>query len=316
VYILRDAELAQQVYDLLTPYADLPIMPSLAVTCLGSVERSLGLAAFAFDRPDLAVEHHDRAVTANRLLGNRPLTAIALADFAEALLRRGRSGDSERGAALLAEAASEAEALGMTARAATWQARLGDLTSRSATIRRQGRHWLVTLDEHQAIVPHRLGMTYLARLLANPGRAIPALELAANGTGAPASLAASIHQPMIDDQAKAAYRQRAEELTQDLAEAELAADLGRAERLRSELAAFVEELDRVFAKGGRTRAFADPQERARTAVRKAIKRALDEITAVDANAGAALRSSITTGTTCCYTPDPQHLYTWSLEETA
>jgi tetratricopeptide (TPR) repeat protein len=315
-YILGDADLARQAYELLTPYADLPVMPSFAVTCLGSTQRPLGLAALAFHRPDLAVEHFDRAVTANRLLGNLPVTAIAMADLAEALLRRGHPGDRERAVELIEAARHEAAALGMTARAAAWQARLRDLATRRATIRRHGRHWLLALDAHHAIVPHRIGMIYLARLLTNPDRAISALDLATESSETVASLAASTHQPVIDDQARAAYRRRAEELTHDLAEAERDADLARAERLRAELDALVSELERVSAMGGRTRVFAGPRERARTAVRKAIKRAIDEITSVDAAIGELLRSSVTTGTTCGYTPDPRQPITWSFDDTS
>ncbi|HEY7483642.1 MAG TPA: AAA family ATPase [Streptosporangiaceae bacterium] len=313
-YLIGDPDLAREAYELLAPYAELPIMPSLAVTCLGSAERPLGLAALAFGRPDLAIEHLDRAVAANRLLGNLPVTAIAMTDLAEALLRRGHAADRERAVELLAAARQDAAALGMTARSAAWQGRLHDLAARSATIRRQGRHWQLALDGHHAIVPHRIGMTYLARLLTNPGQEISALELAVDATSPVASLTASTHQPMIDDQARAAYRRRAAELTDELAEAERNADLARAERLRAELEALVDELERVSAKGGRTRTFADPQERARTAVRKAIKRAIDEITTVDPTTGNLLQSSVTTGTTCCYTPDPEQPLTWSLED--
>jgi tetratricopeptide (TPR) repeat protein len=314
-YVIGDPELARQAYELLLPYADLPIMPSLAVTCLGSTERPLGLAALAFGDLERAVGHLDRAVTANRLLGNRPVTAIAQADLAEALLRRGRPEDHGRAAALLAEARQEAEALGLTARAAAWRARLGELAAPRATIRRRGQHWLLTLDARQAIVPHRIGMTYLARLLTNPGHSIPALQLASHSSLAGPALATSAQQPVIDEQARAAYRRRAEELALELVEAEREADLGRTERLRAELDALVDELDRVSARGGRTRTFSDPQERARIAVRKAIKRAIDEIAATDAVIGDVLRSSVTTGTTCSYTPTPPHaLIVWTVAD--
>ena len=63
----------------------------------------------------------------------------------------------------------------------------------------------------------------------------------------------------------------------------------------------------------RTRAdFVDRTERARTAVRKAIKRAIDEIDAADPVIGQLLRSSISTGATCVYVPDPNAPVRWSL----
>ena len=42
---IGDVEIAREAADLLEPYADLPVLGSLAVVCLGSPRRSLGLAA-------------------------------------------------------------------------------------------------------------------------------------------------------------------------------------------------------------------------------------------------------------------------------
>ena len=44
-HVLGNAATAASVYRLLSPFADLPVMPSLAVVCLGSTHRPLGLAA-------------------------------------------------------------------------------------------------------------------------------------------------------------------------------------------------------------------------------------------------------------------------------
>ncbi|MDN3356336.1 AAA family ATPase [Actinomadura sp. DC4] len=304
-FLLGDAAVAREGYDLLTPYADLPVMPSLAVTCFGSAERPLGLAALTFGRPDRAVEHLERAVAADRLLGNRPLTAIALGDLAEALLRRAGPRDRERAADLLTQARLEAEALGMTARAGDFATRLRRLGERHATIRRQGRMWVLSLGEHQAVVPHRRGVGYLARLLTSPHRPVSALELVV--AAGDATVVGPTRQPMLDERARREYRRQVEELTRRIAEAGPAS----AQESRAELDALLAELNRTAAKGGRTRAFPDPRERARTAVRKAIKRAIDDISAADATIGGILRSSITTGAECCYAPDAEQPLTWS-----
>jgi hypothetical protein len=298
--VLGDANLARQAYGLLMPYAALPIVPSLAVTCFGSVERVLGLAARTFDDLDAAVAHLDRAVAANRLLGNRPVTAVTLADLADVLLVRGGDGDRDRAVTLLAEARAEAEAMGLTARAAACAARLAEPV---ATIRRRGRHWTLTVDGHEAVVPDRRGVRYLAELLTRPGEPIPVLALA--GVDAGRDLTAG-PQPVLDDVARAAYRRRVRELNDELA----TADGIRARSLRGELDALVEELRRSTGKGGRSRHFADPGERARTAVRKAIKRAVDEITAAEPTVGTLLQDTVTTGATCCYTPVPARPVRW------
>jgi hypothetical protein len=294
--VLGDAGLARQAYALLVPYAALPIVPSLAVTCFGSVERVLGLAARTFGDLDAAVARLDRGVAANRLLGNRPVTAVTQADLAEVLLVRGGDGDRDRAVAPLAEARTEAEAMGLTARATAWAERLAEpLAEPVATIRRRGRHWTLTVDGHEAVVPDRRGVRYLAELLTRPGEPIPVLALA--GVDAGRGLTAW-PQPVLDDEARAAYRRRVRELTDELATAQGA----RARSLRAELDALVEELRRSTGKGGRSRHFADPGERARTAVRKAIKRAVDEITAAEPTVGTLLKDTVTTGATCCYAP--------------
>ena len=70
---------------MLEPYADRPVMPSLAVACFGMVARALGLAALTVGDAGLAVCRLEQAVEGNIRLGNRPLTAMSRADLAEAL---------------------------------------------------------------------------------------------------------------------------------------------------------------------------------------------------------------------------------------
>ena len=119
---LGDAAVAREAYELLLPYADLPVMPSVAVACFGSTHRPLGLAALACGRLDTAVDHLDRAVAANTRLGHRPMTACCRADLAVALLRRNRLGDRQRARELLGRAAAEAETMEMPVQAGRWRA--------------------------------------------------------------------------------------------------------------------------------------------------------------------------------------------------
>jgi hypothetical protein len=62
------------------------------------------------------------------------------------------------------------------------------------------------------------------------------------------------------------------------------------------------ELAAATGAGGRARRFTDDQERARVAVGKAIRRALDRIAAADPPIGAHLRGSVRTGQRCSYQP--------------
>ena len=309
-HLLGDAPRARLAYDLLKPYADLPIMPSLAVTCFGSTRRVLGLAAVTAGDLSGGIAHLERAVTATRLLGNRPVTAITMADLARAYLRRQHgAGDREQAAALLARARDEAIAMEMTAHATAWTRLLHDVTHRTGTIACHGRQWTVAVGERRVTVSDRRGVRYLAQLLVNPGRPIAALELA--GHPGDTTLAAAARQPVLDDRAKADYRRRVRELSTAIDRADDRDDPVRAGQLRAELKALLVELRRVTGKGGHTRDFADPGERARTAVRHALKRAIDEITAADPGIGALLRATVSTGATCCYTPDDANPVRWT-----
>jgi hypothetical protein len=51
--------------------------------------------------------------------------------------------------------------------------------------------------------------------------------------------------------------------------------------------------------------------RLRPAVRKAIKRAIDVIDDANPAIAEVLRTTVSTGTTCSYTPDPRVPITWS-----
>lgn len=299
-FLLGDAAVAREVYELLEPYAELPIVPSLAVACLGVVHRPLGIAAATFGDLDRAIAHFESAVAANRALGNRPFTAIAAGELAVARVRRGHEGDRERARGLLTDAVREAESIGLAAYRESWQSALAALTERTGRIDRIGRHWEITVDGRRATVPDRLGVRYLAHLLLNPGRSISVVELAGGPGGA--VLAAEAQQPVLDPAARVAYRRRVDELRAEIERADIRGEPERAERAATEMAALVAELRRVTGRAGRTRGFADPGERARTAVRKALKRAIDEIARAEPALGAELRAAVTTGATCCYLP--------------
>jgi len=307
--ILARADLARQAYELLLPYAELTVAPSLAVTCFGSVERVLGLAALAYGDLDRAVDHLDRAVVANRRLGNRPVTAVTGAELAEALLARQGPGDRAAAIAHLTTARVEADAMGLELRAREWADRLAGYAEEVATIVHRGRQWTLTIGRWHAVVADRLGVGYLAQLLTNPGRPISAHQLAG---GAP-EVGGPAPQPILDERARAAYRARVTALTDEIGYAEGAGDGDTAERLRAELDALLAELRRNTGRRQRSRSFADPAERARTAVRKAIKRAIDDIASAEPAIGTLLRETVTTGATCCYTPDAARPVRWSAD---
>lgn len=290
--LLDDVANAQAAYSELLRYASLPIMASLAVVCFGSAHRPLAQAALACGNLDLAIEHFGQAVKANDALGHRPAAIVCRAELGLARLRRRRAGDEAAGRSLVRDAVDAAGRHGMTTLAARWRdavpapARRGE-SQAEVTMTRTGDRWRVAVADEVATVEDRVGLRYLAALVVAPERGIPVLALVLEGGETPAD----VRDAVMDAKALAAVRGRIAAL-RDLA--------SPSEEDRSELAALVRELARATGLGGRLRSFADSPERARTAVRKAIKRAIDDLEAANPAVGRHLAARVETGMLCCY----------------
>jgi hypothetical protein len=290
--LLDDVTSAQAAYGELLRYAAMPIIGSIAVVCFGSAHRPLAQAALACGNLDLAIEHFGQAVKANDALGHRPAAIVCRAELGLARLRRRRADDDAAGRALVRDAIESGERLGMTALAARWRdavpapPRIGE-TDLEVTMTRTGDRWRVAVADEVATVDDRVGLRYLALLVGAPERGIPVLALVLEGGETPAD----VRDAVMDAKALAAVRARIAALR------DLALPSGED---RSELAALVRELARATGLGGRLRSFADSPERARTAVRKAIKRAIDDLEAANPAVGRHLAARVETGTLCCY----------------
>ncbi len=293
---LKDDRNAQAAYNALLPYAELPIMASLAIVCFGSVHRPLAIAALTCGKVDLAIEHLVAAVAANERLGHRPAAIQARAELALTLQRRSRPGDGQRGRTLIEEAITEATALGMTGLIPRWRDALtatnevtvgAECPLVSVSSAPQGG-WRVALGHHIATVPDLVGMRYLARLVAAPNRDVPALALVVDQGPLPPLTGG---QDVMDAATVTAVRERIHTLRQQPL---LAPDE------QDELDALTHEFVRASGLAGRSRAFADVPERARTAVRKAVKRAIEQVSAANPVVGQYLAARIETGVVCRY----------------
>ncbi len=295
--MLDDAGTAARAYRLLLPYADLPVMASLGVACLGSAQHPLGVACLVTGDADLAVEHLEAALGHNAALGHWPAVTASRHRLAQALTARARTGDARTATRLRAESAAEAAELGM---------RLPDRPTRAARVApalvctRRGRHWRIEWHGRTAVVDDLVGLRHLATLVANPGVDIPAVQLA--GPDRQSSGPEPGRQPVLDQEALRQYRSRLRELADDIRQADLHGDGERAAELQSEADWLLHEVEAGTGLGGRTRHFTDDSERARIAVGKAIRRALERVSAADAVIGEELRACIETGAHCCYRP--------------
>ena len=286
-HLLRDGALSARAYELLAPYAHLPMTAGPGVACFGSVHHALGVAALTTGDFELAVTHFGEAIHRNLALGHWPAVALSRYRYAQALAGRGRSGDATEARAVRAAAVEEAARIGVA---------LPEVdTTALGTLRcvRRGRGWELILGNRRVTVGHSVGMTHLAVLIANPDIEIPAVDLLAGVRGVSARTGAD--QPLLDPQSLQRYRGR-------LAELDAADDSGHAGSVEREAERrwLLAELGSALGLSGRPRAFTDNAERARLAVTKAVRRALDRVEERDSVIGAYLRGRVRTGARCCF----------------
>jgi len=158
------------------------------------------------------------------------------------------------------------------------------------------------------------GMRYLARLLVRPGHEVHVLDLVAaeHGHAGPGGVGARDVDavtrggdagPVLDQQARAAYRRRLEEVRADIEEATRTNDLERRALAEADRDYLVDELARATGLHGRERRAGAAAERARSSVTRTLRYALDRIAEHHPELGMHLDRAVRTGTWCCYLPD-------------
>jgi predicted ATPase len=263
----------------------------LVMRALGAVDTYLGAAEWKAD------------------MVHAPGRCRLLRDNAEAALGHVRAAELDRLGGAEADRRALLEALD--------QARVDGSASppgRSVAVwRREGRLWEAGWAGATAHVADRKGMRGVAALLARPGVEVHALELAGFIEGTPtAPVASTSVGPLLDQRAKAAYRDRIIELRAEIDEADANHDGGRVEQARIELDALTSQLSAAFGLGGRARQFGSAAERARVNVTRVIRDAIARVAEHDPEFGHLLATSIDTGTFCCYRPPPSGGPTWEL----
>lgn len=284
---LGETDAAARVYEALRPYADHWAINGIFGTCFGQVAHALGRLATRLGDPDEARNRLRQARKAHEEAGAGLLVAQTDAALAEL--------DGPSGAAR----ASSASGVSGTPGASVPD----ESPEPSGEFRRSGRVWHVGWNGSTATVPDTKGMRDLATLLAAPGREVHVLDLI-EAAGGPGAAAAGGHTgERLDKPARDAYRQRLAEIEDELAEADAASDVGRADRLRREQEFLAAELSGALGLGGRARTEGDPVERARKAVTMRIRTALKAVAEVDPALARHLDRSVITGRLCAYRPE-------------
>jgi hypothetical protein len=193
-----------------------------------------------------------------------------------------------------------------------WTARssreLAALTSDAAgplrgVFSRQDDVWTLGFAGKEVRLKDAKGLRDIAVLLGAPGRPVSVGALLGTVAGEEAAGEAALGaDPVLDDRARAEYRARLRDLEEELAEAEADHDLERLSRARLERELLAEELAGAIGLGGRSRLLGGGSERARKAVTARIRNSLRRIEERHPELGAHLAETITTGTSCSYTP--------------
>jgi tetratricopeptide (TPR) repeat protein len=336
---LGDGRRAATLYALLLPYENRNAFghPEFGT---GSVARSLANLASTMGRFDEAERHFANALEMNIRMGALPWVAHTRHELARMLLKRDNPGDRERAVDELHQAAEIALALGQVAlqkKVAVVLASSGRadrqtsatsapfLTHAQAAtpnaFRREGEYWLVAFDGHESHLRAAKGLSYLAALLANPGREIHALDLVTSSGGARGLARTrelrntggrSDAGALLDDRARREYKERIEDLQAAIDEGEQWNDSERAAQAREELDFLVQELTAATGLGGRDRRMGSDAERSRVNVTRAIRSALARIREHNPELGRHLERTVRTGTFCAYQPDPRATIDWTV----
>jgi len=338
--LLRDRTRAATLYALLLPYAERVVVIGYGYGCWGSLSRHLGRLAATLTNWDAAERHFQHALQVNERLGSRPSLARSQIEYAEMLLQRGTPEDSKPARALIDAALQHTRTCGM--RRLEEQAQrllsadrghsLGRPESSSApagavsqaVFKLGGDYWTIVHGAVEQRLKDSKGLGYIHHLLTHPNREFHALDLAggdarADGESRGEPIAFSNgYGPafgdtgeVLDRKGRLAYRERARELREELAEAERLNDLGRVERVRCELEVVTDTLSAAFGHG-RARRGGSIAERARVNVTKLIGAAIQRIRAHDPALGRYLATTIRTGTFCSYSADPTRPLHWEL----
>jgi hypothetical protein len=194
---------------------------------------------------------------------------------------------------------------------------------------RQGDYWKIQYQGHTTFLKSMRGLHCLAFLLRHPGREFHVSELLVRLLEVPAAPSAdaangSQHKngdqlafsglndgiPILDARAKAEYKRRVTELRQELEEAEQFNDPNRATKVRDEMNAIAQQLTAAIGLGGRDRKTPSAAERARCAVTKRIKKAIQNVGEAIPALGHHFVARIKTGYFCSYKSDPDHTVNW------
>ena len=182
-------------------------------------------------------------------------------------------------------------------------------SSAALAFRRRSEFWVLSFGGKTIYLKDSVGLAYIARLLSEPHRDIPAVSLLAARAGIDPLVSTGSSGEMLDDDARDAYSVRYRDLCEELADATRDHDEGRIERLQEEMEQLATELASATGLGGRSRTKSDA-DKVRVSVSMAVKRTIEAVSEHHDRLGQHLKLSISSGQTFRYSPDSRQ--EWSL----
>jgi tetratricopeptide (TPR) repeat protein len=303
-------EIAERLYATVTPYAKrMMSWGRIAMVMEGPVAWLLGSLATTLGRYDEADEWFEGALSAARAAGTKPYEAITCAEYARLLRVRGSDPKkleriANHGIAIARSIGAEGTARRISKNAGLEEhavpapaSQRAQETASAIELVRDGEFWALRSRGRTVRLKDSRGVQLLAELIANPGHEFHVLTLAGSEGADPGDAG-----EVLDQRAQKAYRERADDLREQIREAESFGDAGRLSRLRAELDRLGEELASAVGLGGRNRRAGAAAERARVNVQKRLRDAIRRIAEVDAGIGRQLERAVRTGTFCAYEP--------------
>src|SRR3984957_4779518 len=258
--LLGDADIAERAYELLRPFASLPMVGGLGITCFGTTHQALGVASLTSGHLDRAIDHLRAAVQQNLALAHWPAVLASRQRLAQACRLRGRPADGEAARYALDSATSEAAALGLPmlslpvpGQSAAWHPVPGHPgpSGPTAECQRVGRKWRLTVHGRSVLVADSIGMIHLAVLIANPRQEVRAADLVAGLAGlSRASGDDGPAQAVLDHEAIAEYRDRLKRLDAELGQPEPGGGPDGVTRARAERDWLIAQLASAAGLGG------------------------------------------------------------------
>jgi hypothetical protein len=305
--VSRDPERCEAARAQLSPYSGQWVVSLYGCDIGGPFDLWLGRLDLAQERWSDAVERLTAATHSARRLRAAPWAVEAKSQLVKALLGRNLEEDAVAAAALLSEVDREAAELGMrhvVERMAKTREGVRTPAAPVAEFRRDEAVWSLRFDGVTAHLPDSKGLRDLHFLLGRPGSEVPAVRLLDPEGGDVVVAAKSLGgDAVLDEEAKARYRRRLDELDELIDTATGLGQDDRAAALDRERDALLAELRSAAGLGGRTRRLGDEAERARKTVTARIRDTLRKLDELHPALASHLRASVTTGSSCRYAPD-------------